>query len=120
METKLQLAVCKYIRMQYPQTIFRSDQAGLWMPGKAKYYQKYLQSGNGYPDLFIAEAKDKFHGFFLEIKEKKIIKLDGSYVDERTERQARMISQLVLRGYWADFGVGFEECINKIDNYMNL
>lgn len=81
---------------------------------------KYLQSGPGYPDLFIAEARDKFHGFFLEIKEKKIHKLDGGFVDERTERQARMITQLILRGYWADFGIGFDDCIGKIDNYMGL
>ena len=125
-EYGLQLVLCNYIKMQYPDVIFRSDLGGIRLtPGLARK-AKSLQQGRGFPDLFIPEPRRDFtglpfYGFFLEIKVKGIYKKDGvSFVSEHVEEQARMLELLREKGYWARFGIGFDKCKEMIDNYLGL
>lgn len=57
-EAILHQQVCQYLRMQYPDVIFRTDfAAGVKMTMGQAVRHKKLQSGKAYPDLFIAEPR---------------------------------------------------------------
>lgn len=131
--------IADYLRYQYPTVIYRFDLAAdlkLTMGQASKH--KRLQRYRGYPDLFIAEARevtrfdirknedvydsDKFyHGLYLEIKKDgvRIFKQDGTLVsDEHIREQFDMLADLRQRGYAAEFAIGFEGAKKLIDDYM--
>lgn len=122
LEKDLHTLVCNYIRVKYPNVIFRTD-FGAGMPmsiGMAKR-QKVLQSHSGYPDLFIAEPRGKYSGLFVELKTEgnTVYKKDGKLrANQHHEEQANMLEMLRERGYMADFGIGYKDAITKIDNYL--
>ena len=87
--------------------------------------------GGGYS---LVEIKT-LGGLYVEIKKdgtklkrdkdaKKILKGDtkirkkGDWWDKHVEEQAGMLENLRARGYRAEFGVGFEECKQIIDEYI--
>ena len=122
-EESTHLAICNYIRLQYPDVIFMSDGSGLKLPmGLAIKYSK-LKSGKGIPDLFIAHPVGEYHGLFIEIKRlgKKVFKSDG-YLrkDEHLQQQKDILDRLCDIGYFARFAIGFDEAKEIIDNYMKL
>lgn len=76
-----------------------------------------------------------YFGLYIEIKKdgtklkrdkdaKKILKGDtkirkkGDWFDKYIEEQAGMLENLRARGYRAEFGVGFDECKQIIDEYL--
>ena len=85
-----------------------------------------LRSWRGFPDIVIYEPvkieKQIYCGMFLELKVEntKIYKRDMSFVSEHIKEQAEMIGDLNLRGYWADFAIGYDDAIRKIENYLNF
>jgi hypothetical protein len=112
--------VVQYLKLQYPDVIFRTDfAAGLKMTiGQARQH-KILQSSRAYPDLFIAKPVGNFHGLYIEIKNAEIYKKDGDLKkDEHLQEQAEMLYRLRKLGYEAKFGIGFEECRSIIDKYL--
>ncbi len=115
-EKTLHRAVCDYLRLQYPDVLFNSDLSGSMKLtiGQAKAL-KYLRSNRGWPDIFIAEPRGNFAGFFLELKrEGKIV--NSQHVKEQKE----MIKKLNDRGYFAFIAAGFDEAKKVIDAYMGL
>jgi hypothetical protein len=122
-EEGIHLAVCKYLKLQYPNVIFRTDfAAGMKMSIGQAMKQKAMQSERAYPDLFIAEARGGHGGLFLELKkDNSIYKKDGTLrSDPHLQEQKNTITRLKIRGYWAEFACGFEEAKAIIDMYMNL
>lgn len=125
-EYNLALAVSKYLKLQYPGTIFRFDMAGLNLSKAQAGQMKSIQHSRAYPDLFILKAgrssklKIPFHGLFLELKKKgtKIYKKDGSYATPHIKEQAAMIEKLIDAGYAAFFVCGFDQAKFYIDEYM--
>lgn len=121
-EHNLYERIARYLQQQYPDVIYRFDLAAdlKLTPGQAAKHHR-LHPERGYPDLFIAEARGKYHGFYLEIKTKSNspYKKDGTLKkDKHVEEQAEMLKKLRARGYKAEFGVGFEECKRIIDEYL--
>lgn len=119
-ESILQEQVCGYLRVRYPDVIFRSDfAAGIKMTiGQAKRHKR-LQYSRAYPDLFIAEARHGHHGLFIELKVVNIYKRDGTLIsNEHIREQATMLSRLRAKGYKAEFAIGFREAQQMIDDYM--
>ena len=74
-------------------------------------------------------------GLYIEIKKdgtklkrdkdaKKLLKGEaklrkaGDWWDKHTEEQAKKLEKLRARGYKAEFGVGFDECQQIIDEYL--
>lgn len=122
-EQKIQQAICDYLDLKYPDVIYRSDGAGLKLTiGQAKQFAR-MQSCRAYPDLFIAEPRGGYHGLFIEIK--------SSYYDLYTKKgwfrksahiteQNEMLQILRSKGYSADFGLGLNPTIRRIDLYMAL
>ena len=129
-EEGLQKQVCQYLRLQYPNVIFRSDFAsGLKLSQYQATQHKRLQSSRSWPDLFIYQPMqhgEKFYcGLALELKKDgtaiilKIGPRKGRLSENpHIQEQALMLKQLNRLGYYANFAVGFDEAIKIIDWYM--
>lgn len=127
-EYGLQLAICNYLKVQYPDVLFRSDLGGIRLtPGLARK-AKSIQCNRGFPDLFIPEPRIDptgvpFCGLFLEIKVDgtKIYKRDGfTFTTPHIKEQSETLEILRGKGYWARFGIGFDKCKEMIDWYLGL
>ena len=129
-EESLQKQVCQYLRLQFPNVIFRSDFAsGMKMSQYQATQHKRLQSSRSWPDLFIyhpmQHGETVYHGLAIELK------ADGTSVvlkigprkghlstDPHIQEQALMLKALNQLGYYANFAVGFDEAQKIIDWYM--
>jgi len=65
----------------------------------------------GFPDLFIYEPNQDYHGLAIEMKKEK-----GSVA---SPEQKRWQEQLRNRGYCSYICKGSEEAIKQIDEYFN-
>lgn len=129
-ESDLQVMVADYLRLRYPSVLFHSDfGSGIKLTQGQAMKQKRQNGGRrGWPDIFIAQPmfnkKDNiyngFFGMFLELKKEgtRIYKKDGSFASPHIEEQARMLDALTRKGYYTQFGIGFEDCKKKIDDYL--
>ena len=126
-EESLQLQVCQYISLQYPHVIYRSDYAsGLHLTMHQASIHKSLQSGRAWVDLFVYKPSRGYCGLALEIKrEGTVIYLSRGprkgrlTSDPHIQEQAQMLQELNKLGYFARFGVGFDQCKRIIDYYLN-
>jgi hypothetical protein len=122
-EIELQSQICKFIRLQYPNTIFRSDFAsGMRMSIGQAMRHKSLQSSRAFPDLFILEPKARSHGLFLEIKTSydKVYKKDGLLRSSpHLTEQREMLDRLIILGYEAHFTFSLDHARFLIAKYMN-
>lgn len=121
-ESDIYYAIAKYMALKYPNVVWRFDfSAGMKMTlGQAKKH-KGLNPHRGYPDLFICKATGGYGGLFLEIKKTKVHKLDGQLLsDKHLHEQSEMLLHLEGSGYKAEFAVGLDDCIKKIDHYLSL
>lgn len=133
-EESVQIAICNYIKLRYPDVIFTCDLAsGMKLPIWIAAKHKAMRSSRGLPDLFIAHCKEErtfshssesvifTSGLFLELKKDgvSIYKKDGNLrKDEHLEEQAAILERLRNQGYKAEFAVGFEEAVKIIDEYL--
>jgi hypothetical protein len=125
-EESLQRQVCQYISMAYPHIIYRSDYAsGLHLTINQAMIHKSLQSGRAWVDLFVYKPSRGYSGLGLEIKkEGTVIYLSrgerkGQLTsDPHIQEQAKMLEELNKLGYFARFGVGFDQCRRIIDWYL--
>lgn len=122
-EARVHQYVCDYLRLQYPNVIFRTDfAAGTKMtPGQAAKHKR-LQSNRAYPDLFIAEPVNQSHGLYIELKDEgvKVFKKNGDLVaNPHIREQAAVLEQLSDKGYEAYFASGFNEAKYLIDKYLS-
>ena len=122
-EKQIHKAICQYLKVQYPNLIFFSDASGMRLTMGLRVELK-AKSCDGYkiPDLVIAEPNTSKHAMFLEIKKEysDVYKKDGSLVkSEHIEAQQKTIERLRELGYEADFGLGFNDSIQKIERYLN-
>lgn len=123
-EQSVHQAVCDFLRLQYPNVIFRSDfAAGIKMTVGQAARHKRLQSSRAYPDLFVAQpnGRELYHGLFIELKRSDvtIYKKDGTLVaNPHIREQAAMLEKLRQRGYRAEFARGVDEAIRIIREYL--
>jgi hypothetical protein len=127
-EQNLQLQVCRWLQLNYPNVNFRSDYAsGLHLTKHQAIIHARLQSGRSWPDLFIYSMQRGYGGLGLELKKEgtAITVTKGPnknhYVaDPHIREQARLLINLRNEGYWADFAIGFDEAIEKIQWYFGV
>lgn len=124
-EESIQLAVCRYLRLQYPDVIFACDlSSGMKLTiGQAVKAQK-MRSGRGLPDIMILEPRGGelgYAGLMIELKTEKAGNKNGTVkqTDHVREQQA-VLDRLEKKGYMAKFAIGFEEAKQIIDFYMAL
>lgn len=145
-ESQLQEAIAGYLVTQYPDVMFHSDFGSGTKMTKSQAARQMRQNGyrKGWPDLFIAEAcytengmryrdlsvrigqwgldetGDNKFGLFLELKKDgtRLKKKNGDWATEHIAEQAEVLEKLRLRGYCAEFAVGFDEAKRIIDEYL--
>lgn len=137
-EEKVQMRLCEYVRVKYPNVIFECDLAsGTRLTIGQAVKHKAMRSNRGMPDFRIFHRNDAFYGLFLELKKdgenihcmrdgKKIVKGDykvrkkGDWSDIHIEEQAKVLSALNKQGYWAEFAIGFNEAVRQVDTYLDF
>ena len=140
-EEKLQLLVCKYLKLQYPHVIFICDiAAGLNLGKKWAGVTKASRSSRGLPDIYIFHQKFgvsiNYCGLAIECKSGKesIYKKDGALKKQKATRknskgqiveefdhlaeQASALTKLRAQGWKAEFGEGFDQIRKLIDEYL--
>lgn len=129
-EHNLYEQIARYLQLQYPDVIYRFDIAAdlKLTPGQAAKHKR-LHPIRGYPDLFIAESSPRcidgsweyeYYGLYLELKkaDTRLKKKNGEWRTPHIVEQAEMLERLRQVGYRAEFGVGFDECKQIIDEYL--
>ena len=119
-EENLQIAVCNYLRAQYPKVLFNSDLSGIKLTMGQAVKAKKLRSSKGFPDLVIYEPRGNYHALFLELKREgeKILSKKGDLKTDHLKEQDEVISKLCVKGYLACFAIGFDEAKRIIDMYL--
>ena len=110
-EANQQEIVIKYLRLAYPNALYCASAGGM----RTSYLQaiKMKRTGyvKGFPDLFIYEPNQDYHGLAIEMKKEK-----GSVA---SPEQKSWQEQLRNRGYASYICKGSEEAIKTIDEYFN-
>ena len=110
-EANQQEIVIKYLRLAYPNALYCASAGGM----RTSYLQaiKMKRTGyvKGFPDLFIYEPNQDYHGLAIEMKKEK-----GSVA---SPEQKSWQEQLRNRGYASYICKGSEEAIKTIDEYYN-
>lgn len=113
--------ICDFIRLRWPKAIFNSDGAGNFTTPALAGMSKMLRSDSGYPDLFVAIARGKYHGCYLEVKRAGAtlyLKSGVLSTDKHIQKQAEMLQSLTNEGYYANFAQGFEDAEKQLNWYM--
>jgi len=119
-EARLSQQISDYMRAQYPNVIYQFDlsSGGVQSIGMAMR-NKRLNKWRGMPDLFIAKPSGIWHGMYIELKATDIFKKDGTLKkSDHLSEQREMMHKLQSEGYKCVWGIGFEDTINKINNYL--
>jgi hypothetical protein len=124
-EESIQISVCKYLKLFYPDVIFTCDMAaGMRLTiGQAVKAQK-LRSSRGLPDIIILEPRGGelgFAGLCIELKTEKAANKNGTVKQtDHTREQQEVLTRLEKKGYMAKFCIGFEDAKKTIDFYLSL
>ena len=120
-EEKLQIAVCKYLKLQYPDVIFTAESSGLKLTIGQAVIAKQLRSSKGLPDLMIFEPNKYYNGLFIELKKEGTRLKNGDMPSTKhIKEQEHILCSLFAKGYYACFACGFDEAKKIIDNYLKL
>lgn len=122
-EQLLSTRVANHMQMHHKDIIYRFDiGADVPLPPALAKRSKQLHGrwSKGYPDLFIAKAKKKYGGLYLELKAVNIFKEDGVTLKASAHNEHQNYIHMLLRkaGYKCMFCIGFEDCIKKIKKYL--
>lgn len=129
-EETLQLQCCRFLDLQYPNAIYRSDYAsGLHLTEYQAKKHKAMQSSRSFPDLFIFEPRVvngvQYAGLGIELKKDGttiIIKIGANKghltANPHIREQVLMLKQLKARGYYTTIAVGFDEFVKTVNWYF--
>jgi hypothetical protein len=113
--------IAYYMRLKYPEVLYHFDPTGLNLSKTQSGQLKAIQGGRGYPDLFIIEPRNGYHGLFIEIKAEgnNPIRKDGTVREGCYEYdQILFLDALNKKGFQAVMAVGFDACMKVIDQYL--
>lgn len=122
-ELYIQTQLARYLRSHHPGVIFRSDLGGIKLTIGQAVQVKKLQAGPAFPDMFICEPRNGFCGYFGEIKvsaNEVYTRAGAMRRNKHIKAQYQMLEALRLRGYKADFWLGFEHARQCIDEYLRM
>lgn len=119
-EEKIQMEIFSYLSLVYPNVMAISEPSGLRVSMGLALKLKKLRSRHVHADIYLLHPVGKYHGCVIELKAKSIYKKNGELLkNEHLEDQQKTIDALNKLGYYATFAVGFTECKNIIDDYLN-
>ena len=121
-EQMLTSKIAEYLREHHPTIPFQIDLSGEALSKSAAVRSSKNRAGLfKMPDLTIYAKKLKYGCLMLELKKLSAhpLKKDGTLKkNEHIELQARSIEWLRKYGQKADFAVGYEDTITKINKYL--
>lgn len=121
-ERSLHTKVAKYLKKEYPDVYFITDLMGEFFTKGQRKKITAQRCEMKVLDLTILEPNGFNTGLVMELKKstEHPMKKDGNLKkDDHLEDQAKSLLHLRARGYYADFVVGYEDCVSCIDWYMN-
>lgn len=108
-EDDIQMACVRWFRLQYPDYLLHHSPNG----GKrnAREAGRFKQMGTvaGFPDLFIAVARGRHHGLFVEMKAGK---------NKPKQAQNDVMAALLLQGYKCEICYSVEEFMTIVNDYL--
>jgi hypothetical protein len=121
-EWSIQLQFCKWIKLQYPNVIFRSDiQSAGKLSGQMQNIKQILDPFKGFPDVQVYHKSGNYIGLFLELKRLNsgTFLKDGSLSKSKhVQDQAEMHNYLRLLGYKVEIAEGFDQAKRKFEEYL--
>tara|TARA_X000001382_G_scaffold130858_1_gene127339 strand:+ start:10684 stop:11004 length:321 start_codon:yes stop_codon:yes gene_type:complete len=106
----LQKAICRYLDIKHNKIFYNGSAGGMRTFLSVAIRMKATGYQAGFPDLFIYEPRNGYHGLAIELKVK------GNYA---SDKQKKIIKTLNDKGYKAEICTGLDEAIDTIDNYLN-
>lgn len=121
-EDMLCTKIAEYLKDNYPDVLFLFDMSGYHLSQRQASKAK-TQRADGFrvPDLLILKDSEKYGLLALEVKTKgtKLFRKDGKFVaDKHLNEQKNSILRLRKYNQCADFGIGYVDCIKKINDYL--
>lgn len=118
-EEQLQIAICNYLKLQYPKVLFNVDLSGIRLTIGQATKAKKMRSGRAFPDMVIYQPNSVYHALFMELKRQTPYKKDGFLkADKHLKEQETMLLKLEELGYRAFFVWDFEQAKRIIDEYL--
>ncbi len=120
-EESIQIAISRYLKIQYPDIYFMSDSSGLRLPMGLAVKAKKQRSKHAQLDLVILEPKQEYNGLIIELKKDKgaVYKKNGEFrKSEHIDDQNASIKHLSDKNYLCCYGFGFEHTKKIIDKYL--
>jgi hypothetical protein len=123
-ENLLHKQLCQWMKMQYPNIVFRSGMEGFHLSEQDAQFATIINSHTGFPDLLIFERRGPSVGLAIELKKEgaPLYKKDRTTLrkSEHLERQASVLALLAERGWSTCFAQGWDEAVQTIKDYLNL
>ena len=121
-EWQEQLAFCKWLKIQYPDVLFRSDiqSAGKLTPAMQNI-KSIIDPFRGWPDITIYLKRGKFCGLMIEMKRinSGLYLKDGSLSSNKhVQEQNEMHKKLRENGWQVEFAEGMDQAILIFQNYL--
>jgi len=123
-EESIQISVCKYLKLFYPDVIFTCDlSSGMKLTIGQSVKSAKMRSSRGLPDIMILEPRGEgefgYCGLMLELKATG--NKNGTVkASDHTREQQEILNRLEKKGYMAKFAIGFSEAQKIIDFYLSL
>lgn len=119
-EKEIHVNICEYLRLQYPELLFTSDAGGLRVSMGVIMEVKRKSCNYKIPDLLIFQRNSQYNGCFIEIKRSAgdLYLKSGKLKNDHVKAQEECLAMLRQQGYYAEFGVGYNDTIQKIERYL--
>jgi hypothetical protein len=120
-EKEIHVNICEYLRMQYPDVLFTSDASGLRVSMGVIMEVKRKSCNYKIPDLLILHRNSQYNGCFIEIKRSigDLYLKSGKLKNDHVKAQEQCLFMLREQGFYAEFGIGFDNTIQQIEKYLN-
>lgn len=111
-ENSTQMALIQWAWLKYKVTMiaYPNELAGRLGKGQKIYWAK-MGMRYGHPDLFLAEPRGKYHGFYVELKRKGEVP---------REEQLYWLDYLAQRGYCTCWHDNLDDAMKAVEQYLSL
>ena len=123
-ENQLKLAIADFLKLQYPNILFRIDyDLNALTIGKCVQIARLKSNQSAWPDIFIAHPNKYSHGLFVEVKSNKnkiYQKKNGQFRrNKHLQAQINFMNILQILGYSVSFTWSLEHFQNIMKDYLN-
>lgn len=122
-EWSIQIAFCKWLRLQHPDVRFRSDiqSAGKLTP-QMQNIKKIIDPYRGWPDIMIYLKRGDRCGLGIELKREAsgLWLKDGSLSKSKHVQEQNDVHEFLRGICWkVEFAEGFDEAVKVFEEYYN-